>query len=636
MAFAARVRSIVGCLVVLSPFLLASARAASPKAEQALQLTPVQKNVDFDRPAAGEAAKCKISAQKVAGNVGWVVESPEGMVLRQFVDTNGDNVVDQWNYFKDGLEVYRDVDSDFNGKADQYRWFHTAGSRWGVDKNEDGQIDAWKSISAEEVTAEVVAALAGRDVQRFLRVALSDAELESLGLGAAKTKQLAEQLRALPKEFEDLAARQKQLTTATTWVQFSGNQPGIVPAGTDGSTRDLRVYENVVAIVRTGDEHGQVPIGTLVEVGDGWRVIDVPQPVSAGQGPLTSSGFFFRSPFESRTEVSDSGPSEQTQELLAQLEKLDTAAEQAASAPERARVHAQRADLLEQVADEAAGPSDRAMWLRQLADVVSAAVQSGEYPDGVKRLDALMKKLSQSGEDKDLAAYVRFRQLMADYGLSMQTASTEEFVKIQTAWLKQLEDYVDEYPKSPDAAEAMLQLAIAQEYAGEEPDAKKWYGRVVSECPTAPSAKKAAGALTRLESVGKTLSLQGQSAAGGEVDLAKYRGKVVVIQFWASWCEPCKADMATLKELLAKYGPSRLGIIGVNVDSNREDMAAYVNESRIPWPQIYEEGGLDSRPANELGILTLPTMLLVDQQGKVVNRNVHVVELDRELKTLIR
>ena len=118
--------------------------------------------------------------------------------------------------------------------------------------------------------------------------------------------------------------------------------------------------------------------------------------------------------------------------------------------------------------------------------------------------------------------------------------------------------------------------------------------------------------------------------------MATYRGKVVLIQYWASWCEPCKAEMATLKELLTKYGRSGFSIIGVNLDSKREDMADFLGETDIPWAQIYEEGGLDSRPANELGILTLPTMILVDQQGRVVNRSVHVVELERELKGLIR
>ena len=62
--------------------------------------------------------------------MGWVVEDPRGITLRRFLDTNGDGKVDQWCYYKDGLEVYRDIDSDFNGKVDQCRWCSTAGTRW--------------------------------------------------------------------------------------------------------------------------------------------------------------------------------------------------------------------------------------------------------------------------------------------------------------------------------------------------------------------------------------------------------------------------------------------------------------------------------------------------------------------------
>ena len=125
---------------------------------------PVQPGVDYDRPSPEEAAKCKISAKQDRRPRGLDRRRvPTASILRKFVDTNDDNVVDQWSYYKDGLEVYRDIDSNFNGKADQYRWFHTGGSRWGLDPNEDGVIDSWKSISAEEVTAEVVAAIATHD-----------------------------------------------------------------------------------------------------------------------------------------------------------------------------------------------------------------------------------------------------------------------------------------------------------------------------------------------------------------------------------------------------------------------------------------------------------------------------------------
>ena len=88
--------------------------------------------------------------------------------------------------------------------------------------------------------------------------------------------------------------------------------------------------------------------------------------------------------------------------------------------------------------------------------------------------------------------------------------------------------------------------------------------RIVNEFPNSAAAKKAAGAQTRLDSVGKTIVLRGQSPLGSPVDLAKYRGKVVLIQYWATWSVPAKADMATLKELWNKYGRSFV-IVGVSL-----------------------------------------------------------------------
>ena len=627
---------VAGCLTLVCSALAVSARAASPSVEQALKLTPIQKDMEIDRPDPQAAAQCTIAARKLDGHGGWIVESPDGLVLRKFVDTNGDNVVDRWSYYKDGLEVYRDIDANFNGKADQYRWFHTAGSRWAVDQDEDGTIDAWKAISAEEVTAEVIAALAHRDVDRFARLMVTPSEFKSLGVGSEKAQQLADKIGKLQTDFQQLAARQKHVTDKTQWVQFSGNRPGTVPAGTDGSAKDLRVYENVVAIVQTGAEHGEVQVGTLVQVGDVWRVIDVPRPISDAETELIATGFFFRGSMADRSQATTIASTEKTQALLADLEKLDAAAAGATSAEEQARFNAQRADLLEQIAQQAEQSEERAMWLRQLADMVSAAVQSGTYPEGVKRLQALFEKLQNSAGDKHLAAYVRFRQLTAAYGLSIQNASPSDYVKIQGEWLKQLEQYAGDYPDSPDAAEAMLQLGIAQDLDGEEDEANKWYARVVAEFPHSQQAQKGAGARTRLGSVGKAISLQGKSPEGNVIDIAKYRGKVVLIQYWASRSERCKADMAALKELAGKYGRSGFSIIGVNLDSSLEQMTSYLAENRLPWPQIFEEGGLDSRLANELGILIMPTMILIDQGGRVVNRNIQVAELDGQLRKLIR
>ena len=113
-----------------------------------------------------------------------------------------------------------------------------------------------------------------------------------------------------------------------------------------------------------------------------------------------------------------------------------------------------------------------------------------------------------------------------------------------------------------------------------------------------------------------------------------HRGRAVLVQYWATWSDRARADIPALKELLSKYGSS-LSIIGVSLDNSQKDLADYLAEHRVPWPQIFEQGGLDSPPANQLGILTVPTMILLDREGKVVNRNIQTVELDRELKKLI-
>ncbi len=598
-----------------------------------MRLTPIQADVDYTRPTEEEVPRCTVRAIRAEGAVGWLVEDPAGLPLRRFLDTNGDNKVDQWCYFKDGIEVYRDIDSDFNGKADQYRWFNTAGTRWGLDKDEDGLIDQWRAISAEEVTAEVVAALVHQDSQRFARVALSAEELQSLGLGPARTKELAEKLSTLAIRSKDAAVRPKALSEKTRWLHFSGHRPGVVPAGTEGATRDVVVYENVMALVETDQQSAQVFIGTLVKVGDGWRVIDVPEILGEGQSGRADAGYFFRAAPVSRGVAAMEAPGEKSLQLLDALQKLEAALAQAKSVEEAATYHVQRADLMEKIAEESK-PQDRAAWLRQLADLLGAAVQAGQLPEGMKRLEALLAKVSRDPQARDLAAHIRFVQISAAYALAIQ-AKGADYSKVQADWLKALEGYVAEYPNTPDSAEAMLQLAIAQEFAGREEEARRWYGRIAADFTDTPVARKATGALRRLESVGKVLSLAGKSPTGTTVDLAKYRGQVVLIQYWATWCEPCKTDMATLKELLAKHGRD-FAVIGVNLDNTESELNAFLKENPLPWSQIFEPGGLESRPAVEMGILTLPTMILVDQEGRVVHRNISVGEIETELKRLMR
>src|SRR5690606_34082226 len=113
---------------------------------------------------------------------------------------------------------------------------------------------------------------------------------------------------------------------------------------------------------------------------------------------------------------------------------------------------------------------------------------------------------------------------------------------------------------------------MAQEFAGEEEKAIAWYQQVVKKFPEATSATKASGAITRLECVGKPLDFQARTIDGKSVNVAALKGKVVLIQYWATWCEPCLQDMERIAELHAKYGGRGFEVIGINLDNNRDDM----------------------------------------------------------------
>ena len=84
------------------------------------------------KPPPVEHGPAPIAMEKEGGVNAWVVRGPAGEVLRAFADTNGNRVVDRWSYYKDGIEIYRDLDSDHDTKVDQSRWLSAAGSRWGV------------------------------------------------------------------------------------------------------------------------------------------------------------------------------------------------------------------------------------------------------------------------------------------------------------------------------------------------------------------------------------------------------------------------------------------------------------------------------------------------------------------------
>ncbi len=624
------------CLASLAP---TAALAADPSAQlsKAMTYKPRQADVKYELVDSEQLSACEIAEVTRPDGKGFLVTGPAGQPLRWFADTNQDNRLDRWSYYNAGVEVYRESDANFNGTADEYRWLSTEGLRWGIDTDEDGEIDRWKKISAEEVSAEAVRAAAERNANRFARLLITEDEITQLGLGKEKAELLLQRVRDAKQQFQAWSAGQAVVTSQSEWTNFGADKPGIVPAGTDGSTADIVVYENAVALLENDGQARQLLVGTLIQVGDGWRLVDLPRAVSEG-AIVDDSGVFFSASFSPRgaaaaTPENTSGISAAMERLVTDLQEVD--AKLVSGEGDLAALQARRADVLEKLVSAAADATERKTWIQQFADTVSAAAQTGEYPGGVQRLQEFSSKLATVEASKDEVAYVAFRTLTADHNQKMQQPDAE-YEKLQEQYLEDLTAYVKDYPTSKDSAEAMIQIALSAEFTGEAAEAARWYAQAAKDFSDTLPGRKADGALRRLNLAGKSFNIKGNTLDGRSFASESYLGGPVIYHCWASWCEGCKAEMRALKELQAKYAKNNLRIVGINLDNNAQLGVNFLKQNPFPWVHVHDEGGLDSALAVGYGVLTLPANFVVDKSGKVVRTGVHWTELDGVIEDILK
>ena len=196
-----------------------------------------------------------------------------------------------------------------------------------------------------------------------------------------------------------------------------------------------------------------------------------------------------------------------------------------------------------------------------------------------------------------------------------------------------VEEYFELAPKEPRGA---MLLFMAIEATHDEKKRSALEDRLIKEYPDTPFAQAIEGDRARKEMVGKPIELEfADATSGSEVSLKRLKGKVVVLDFWATWCGPCVAEMPKMKDLYAKYHGQGVEFIGVSLDQSEEHgglkrLKEFVKEKAIPWPQYYQGDGWKSKFSTSCGINSIPAVFVIDTEGKV-----HSTEARGKLETMI-